>query len=240
MDKVQAINNIYSEFKLLFKERKIPELFEAMRLAQKDHFPHPLGHFAILYTSVPRESRPKLMLIGNNPSWFVDVKKNKRLSDEEKKIALERIQNLENGVPSFSSYTQKPKHRFAKRLETEYKRASLLNLLENTVGMNRFWVQTGSEPNALKDVTLENSISNIKKNKQLDKLIEFCNKGTKEIIKIIEPHFLIILGAPARELLTDWEAPKSISIQFANHPDRSSELSSVLREIKADLELIAD
>ena len=240
MDKVQAINNIYSEFKLLFKERKIPELFEAMRLAQKDHFPHPLGHFAILYTSVPRESRPKLMLIGNNPSWFVDVKKNKRLSDKEKKIALERIQNLENGVPSFSSYTQKPKHRFAKRLETEYKRASLLNLLENTVGMNRFWVQTGSEPNALKDVTLENSISNIKKNKQLDKLIEFCNKGTKEIIKIIEPHFLIILGAPARELLTDWEAPKSISIQFANHPDRSSELSSVLREIKADLELIAD
>ena len=240
MDKVQAINNIYSEFKLLFKERKIPELFEAMRLAQKEHFPHPLGHFAILYTSVPRESRPKLMLIGNNPSWFVDVKKNKRLSDEEKKIALERIQNLENGVPSFSSYTQKPKHRFAKRLETEYKRASLLNLLENTVGMNRFWVQTGSEPNALKDVTLENSISNIKKNKQLDKLIESGNKGTKEIIKIIEPHFLIILGAPARELLTDWEAPKSISIQFANHPDRSSELSSVLREIKADLELIAD
>ena len=240
MDKVQAINNIYSEFKLLFKERKIPELFEAMRLAQKEHFPHPLGHFAILYTSVPRESRPKLMLIGNNPSWFVDVKKNKRLSDEEKKIALERIQNLENGFPSFSSYTQKPKHRFAKRLETEYKRASLLNLLETTVGMNRFWVQTGSEPNALKDVTLENSISNIKKNKQLDKLIEFCNKGTKEIIKIIEPHFLIILGAPARELLTDWEAPKSISIQFANHPDRSSELSSVLREIKADLELIAD
>ena len=107
MDKVQAINNIYSEFKLLFKEEKFPELFEAMRMAQKEHFPHPLGHFAILYTSTPRESRPKLMLIGNNPSGFVDVKENKRLRDEEKKMALERIQNLENGVPSFVRLSKK-------------------------------------------------------------------------------------------------------------------------------------
>lgn len=240
MDKVQAINNIYSEFKLLFKEERFPELFEAIKLAQKDHFPHPLGHFAILYTPTPREARPKLMLIGNNPSWFVDVKKNKRLSYQEKKMALERVQSLENGVPSLSSYTQRPKHRFAKRLETEFKKASLINLLELTVGMNRFWVQTGSEPNALRDVILEDKISNSKKNKQLKKLIEFCNEGTKEIVEIIEPHFLIILGNPARKLLSDWKVPESISIRFAAHPDRSPELSRVLGEIKTDLELITN
>jgi len=238
MDKVQAINDIYSEFKRLFTKERCPELFEAMRLAQKEYFPHPLGRFAILYTPVHKESRPKIMLVGNNPSWLVDVKKNKRLSDEEKKMALERVQNLENGVPYFSSYTQKPKHRFAKRLEAEYRKASVLNLLEPTVGMNRFWVQTGSEPDALKKVTLKNkdSDSNIKKNNQLDGLIRFCTIKTKKIIKIIEPHFLIILGTPARESLGGWDAPKDVSIHFAKHPDRSSELSEVLSKIKPALE----
>ena len=238
MDKVQAINNIYREFKRIFTKESCPELFEAMSLAQKKHFTHPLGHFAILYTPIHKESRPKIMLVGNNPSWFVDVKKNKRLTNEEKKMALERVQNLENGIPSISSYTQNPKHRFAKRLTAEYKKASVFNLLESTVGMNRFWVQTGSEPDALKKVTLKNkdSDSNIKKNNQLDELIHFCTTRTKEIIEIIEPHFLIILGTPARESLGDWSAPKGVSIHFAKHPDRSSELSEVLSEIKSALE----
>ncbi len=236
MNKIESINSIYEEFKLLFNKKRCPELFEAMKTAEKDYFPHSLGHFAILYTPVPKESRPKLMLIGNNPSWFVDVNKNKTLENKEKKIALERVKSLENGVPSFSSYTQEPKHRFAKRLETEYKNASVFSLLEDTVGMNRFWIQTGSDPEALKKVVLENNVSNAKKNSQLEKLIEFCTEQTKKIIKIIEPHFLIILGTPARKCLDDWDAPKSISIKFSQHPDRSPELSEVLSNIKPNLD----
>jgi len=237
MNKIESINSIYKEFKLLFNKKRCPELFEAMKAAKQDYFPHSLGHFAILYTRVPKESRPKLMLVGNNPSWFVDVNKNKTLDDKEKNIALERVKSLESGVPSFSSYTQEPKHRFAKRLETEYKKAFVFRHLEHTVGMNRFWVQTGSKPDALKKAVLENSASNIKKDRQLDDLIEFCAENTKNIIKIIEPHFLIILGTPAREeWFGDWDAPKSISVKFAKHPDRDTELSEVLSNIKPSLD----
>jgi len=236
VNKIESINSIYEEFKLLFNKNRCPELFEAMNKAEKDHFPHSLGHFAILYTPVPKESRPKLMLVGNNPSWFVDVNKNKTLGNKEKKIALNRVKNLENGVPLSSSYTEEPKHRFAKRLETEYKSASVFSLLEDTVGMNRFWIQTGSDPEALKKVVLENSASNTKKNTQLGELIEFCTEQTKKIIKIIEPHFLIILGAPARNCLGDWSAPKGMSIKYAQHPDRSPELSQVLSNIKPALD----
>lgn len=239
MNKIKSINYIYKDFKLLFNKKKCPELFEAMGAAEQDYFPHSLGHFAILYTRVPREARPKLMLVGNNPSWFIDVNKNKTLNDKEKNIALERVKILERGVPSFSSYTQQPKHRFAKRLETEYKNASVFSLLENTVGMNRFWIQTGSKPDALKNVVLENSVSNARKNKQLDDLIEFCAEQTKNIIKIIDPHFLIILGTPARECLGNWHAPKSISVNFAKHPDRSTELSKVLLDIKPALDILS-
>lgn len=237
MDKVQKINAIYNEFKILFTQEKCPELFEAIKLAEEDYFPHSLGHFAILYTSVPKESRPKLMLVGNNPSWFINVKKNKYSTREEKKIALERVQSLESGVPSFSSYTAH-NHRFAKRLETEYKRASVSNLLESTVGMNRFWVQTGSKPDALKKVTLKNNHSNYKKNKQLDELVKFCEEGTRKIIEIIEPHFLIVLGTPAKKLLVGWDTPKNISIHSAEHPDRSHDLSEVLSRIKSDLDFL--
>ena len=177
--------------------------------------------------------------ITNDAIKLSHFNKNKTLNDKEKNIALERVKILESGVPSFSSYTQQPKHRFAKRLETEYKNASVFSLLENTIGMNRFWIQTGSKPDALKKVVLENSVSNARKNKQLDDLIEFCAEQTKNIIKIIDPHFLIILGTPARECLGNWHAPKSISVNFAKHPDRSSELSKVLLDIKPALDILS-
>lgn len=232
---MNEINLIYDEFKDLFNRKKCPELFRAIdivsSLPSNSHFPHALGNFAILYTPVPTAYQPKIMLLGNNPSWFVDVAANRPLSEERKEVAKQIVLDMEKGVPSKSSYVEH-EHRFAKRIRTIFSNLGSLDILPDVVGMNWFWVQTGSNPYELKKVRLEDWSSEQKKTEQLNYLINYCRRKTGEIINQIAPKYLFVLGADAQSEIHRMDINISeINIIPAKHPDRSADLQNQIGKI---------
>ncbi len=236
MDKrITEINSIYEEFRELFNRSNCPELFKAIEtvssLPSNSHFPHSLGNFAILYTPIPEYLRPEFMLLGNNPSWFVNVAANKHLSLKQKKEAQSIVEGMEKGVPSVSSYL-KHDHRFAKRIRTIFNNLGSINILPDVVGMNWFWIQTGSNPYELKNVHLDDPQSEQQKSEQLNLLIDYCRKKTGEIINQIRPKNLFVLGNDAQSEIRHMKIDQEIiNIIFAKHPDRSSDLQTKLQEI---------
>lgn len=230
---MNEINLIYNEFKDLFNREKCPELFRAIdkvsSSSSNSHFPHALGNFAILYT--PATYRPEFMLLGNNPSWFVDVAVNRPLSAEDKEKAQQIVLDMEKGVPSINSYLEH-NHRFAKRIRTIFKNLDLSDILPDVVGMNWFWVQTGSNPYELKKVHLCDLRSEQKKTEQLNYLINYCRRKTGEIINHIAPKNLFVLGADAQLEVNRMDINRRhIKIIHAINPGRSSDLEHQIRKI---------
>ena len=229
------INSIYEEFRKIFNHSHCPELFEAIDkvslLPTNAHFPHSLGNFAILYTPIPEHKLPALMILGNNPSWFVDVAANRPISSQRKSEAKRIVEEMEKGVPTVSSYL-KHDHRFAKRIRTIFSNLGAMHILPNVVGMNWFWVQTGSKPHELKKIRLDEPTSEQRKNEQLNRLIDHCREKTGEIINQVKPKNLFVLGKPAQSELRHMSINNEfINIIYADHPDRSSDLEAKLREI---------
>ena len=236
-ERVTKINLIYEEFRKIFNRSHCPELFEAIDkvslLPINSHFPHSLGNFAILYTPIPEHVRPAFMILGNNPSWFVDVAANRPISSQRKLEAKRIVEEMERGVPSVSSYL-KHDHRFAKRIRTIFNNLEAIDILPDVIGMNWFWIQTGSKPYELKKIRLDEPKSEQQKNEQLNLLIDYCRKKTGEIINQIKPKNLFVLGDDAQSELRKLEInQESINIVLAKHPDRSSDLQTKLKEFIA-------
>ena len=232
---VNDISSIYREFGQLFNRSNCPDLFKAIDrvslLPSNTHFPHPLGHFAILYTPIPYASRPEVMLLGNNPSWFVDVAANRNLSLKQKTEAERIVVEMGKGIPSVNSYVEH-EHRFAKRIRKIFADAGLTHMLPNVVGMNWFWVQTGSNPYELNDVRLDDPEADKRKTEQLNFLIDYCREKTGEIINMIEPKNLFVLGNDAQCELPQMNINEdNIRVICAKHPDRSADLQRHLESI---------
>ena len=83
--------------------------------------------------------------MGNNPSWFIDVAANRPLSLEQIQKAKRIVLEMEKGIPIESSYLAH-NHSFAKQVRTIFRNLGLMHILPDVVGMNWFWVQTGSKP----------------------------------------------------------------------------------------------
>ena len=138
---------------------------------------------------------------------------------------------MEKVVPSVSSYL-KHDHRFAKRIRTIFSNLGSINILPDVVGMNWFWIQTGSNPYELKNVHVDDPQSEQQKNEQLNLLIDYCRKKTGEIINQIRPKNLFVLGNDAQSEIRHMKIDQEIiNIIFAEHPDRSSDLQTNLQEI---------
>ena len=232
---MKKINSIYNEFRELFSRSSCPELFSLMDAVSSkptnSHFPHALGHFAILYTPIPDIVRPDFMLLGNNPSWFVDVAANRPLSPEQKQEAKRIVSEMERGIPIESSYLAH-NHRFAKRVRTIFGNLGLMHILPNVVGMNWFWVQTGSKPYELNNNYLVDPEAEQKKREQLFSLINYCREKTGEIINHIEPKNLFVLGDDAQSELHDMKINQTrVNIIPTKHIDRSSDLQHKLEKI---------
>lgn len=232
--RMSKITAIYQEFRQLFNGSTCPELFEAIasfsKMPTNEHFPHPLGHFAILYTPIPAMTRPEIMLLANNPSWFVDVAVNRHPSEKQKKEAHRIVVEMERGVPSKSSYIEH-QHRFAKRIRKIFSDAGLASMLPNVIGMNWFWVQTGSDPYEL-NVQLDDPKSDLRKRDQLNLLVDYCRKKTSDIVNEIEPRNLFVLGRDAQHELPRMAINEErINIIRAKHPDRTHDLQHKLEKI---------
>ena len=235
MSKIVEINSIYTHFREIFTRENLPNLFAAIDRVcenpENKHFPHKLGYFAILYTPVPENDRPSIMLLANNPSWFIFVRKNRLPNPVEKKLAENIVKEMGNGVPLESSYCVHD-HKFAKRIRNVFEEAGLSDSLPNVVGMNWFWLQTGSNPDELKKVCLGDDRKNRNKIEELKIISDYCKKGTEKIINLIRPHSLFILGNYAREGFSKMEIDTSINANFAKHPDRSNDLAEKLIKLK--------
>ena len=186
----EALQKVYQKFWDEWTEKNYPELFKAMKMMRREHpekYPHELGHFAILYTPIP-DGEIDYMVIGNNPSWFhKDAKKKPEKAEE----ALEVIKGLEQAPPEKNLY-----------LEGSFQFGSLLkkvfedhpDVSENIVGLNRFWVQTGTNYSGFK-----NDLKNKAAAKEFKKIEEFCRVLTREIVSILQPKTVFLMGKPAQE-----------------------------------------
>jgi hypothetical protein len=237
VSKIDEINKIYSNFRKQFNRENCPDLFAAIDKVYEDldhkHFPHKLGHFAILYTPIPKQDRPKIMLLGNNPSWFVFIRKNKVPSSFEKELAENIVREMGNGIPLRSSYCDHD-HKFARRIRNIFNNAGLIETLPHVVGMNWFWVQTGSNPYELRDVCLGDVNANRKKNEQLGDIMNHCRMGTEKIINLLSPQSLFVLGDDAKKEVRKMQIDENIITRYVAHPDRRNDLEQKLIELKND------
>jgi hypothetical protein len=179
------IQKYYGDFKRDFNKKNFPGVFQLIEEhnSKKNKSYHDLGNFAILYT--PVRYKPKIMMIGNNPSWF-----DKDNPENGYKIVRELMK-----APAKECSYLVHNHVYARRLQDAFSRVGRMDLLANCVGMNRLWLQTGPENaswnRACKTISLE-----LRQN-----LYEYCQTRTKEIINLIKPKVVLLVGAKAQGLL---------------------------------------
>jgi len=215
----KKIQKYYAMFKEIYTEKHYLEWFEFYKNYNKkfgnegySDDEHELGHYAILQNPIPR--KPKIVLVGKNNSWFDE-------GNMEKSLKI--VKSLKHGIPT-ENYLTKETSRYSKQLCEIFKEPLLRKLFEeNTVGMNRIWLQTGPSP------------ENIKKMKQYDQepplgerfldtsLIQRCHNWTEEIIRDINPEVVILFGRDSDsncswKLFNGKEDGESFVIKHCNHP----------------------
>lgn len=218
--KVNFIHNIYSDFRDEWTEKNYPNLFENMRKIVKDaphNYPHQLGHYAIFYTPVPKLD-VRYMIIGNNPSWF----HRKAKKDKTHALsALSVVQGLEYSPPPKNLYTD-GEYTFSDHLKTIFRDCP--GVLSSAVGLNRFWIQTGSGFGEFKK-----EINYPEIQKEFKKIQKYCEERTVQIVKELNPEVLFLFGKPAQDTF----AERRINSEIINvrHPSNGG-LSSAIKTIQ--------
>ena len=147
---------------------------------------HTLGRFVILYTPIETLS-PSLMIIANNPSWF---------DRDDRQTAINNVEKLVGGIPSVNSYIRHD-HNMAMILRSIFRDLGRIDLLEQCVGLNRFWIQTGSGIGKL--------LSN-ERREEGRRIRDRCERGTRRIIELLHPRAVALLGNEAQKAI--WPGPK--------------------------------
>ena len=185
----EAIDNIYQKFwdEWTNNYRQLREAMEMMRCENPEEYPHKLGHFAILYTPIP-DGEIDYMVIGNSPSWFhKDAKK----YPEKAEDALKIIKGLEKAPPKTNLYLE-GSFQFGSLLEKVFEDPP--DVLENIVGLNRFWVQTGTNYSGFKKDLKKDAAA-----EEFKKIEEFCRVLTREIVSILQPKTVFLMGDHAQK-----------------------------------------
>lgn len=210
-----VVADIYKEFHNTHTPDRYPALFNRYRQLERDgHTKHELGHFAILYTTL--RMNPKVMIVGNNPSWF---------DQYDPSRALDIVKEMERGIPTVNSYLDH-KHAFARQMQAGFSQVGRDDLLESCVGMNRLWVQTGSA-GVPKMVTRE-------ERSQWREIKNWCEAGTREMVRLIKPELVLLVGVPAQNTLNRHFRKENSEIHFAEvrHPSHggAQEFASQLKD----------
>ena len=198
----EEINEYYSKFREIYTKENYPEWFKfkdehnekfgelgyrckcrfcpGSRINQKS-VEHELGHYAILQTPLYKDI--KIVIVGNNNSWFDDKCGEK---------ALDIAKSLKEKVPNRNFLTEGGSE-YSRTLVKKFKEANAEALLRNnTVGLNRTWLQTGGS---------SQKITKMKERKiEIPSLVDLCHEWTEDIVRIINPQLLLLLGEPAKTL----------------------------------------
>tara|TARA_B100000686_G_scaffold249401_1_gene259410 strand:- start:443 stop:1171 length:729 start_codon:yes stop_codon:yes gene_type:complete len=213
-DKITEIQNIYDKFHQEFYSQKFIAIRDALKRIslknrnQRDFF-HDLGKFVIFY-SLPTVN-PKVVIIGNNPSWF---------HESNSTLAKENLDDVAEKIPTINSYKVHG-HKFGNDLNNIFDSIGREYWTDEIVGLNRFWIQTGGK--GTKELKKE-----CNKNGKLDvykDIKNLCEKYTKDLVEILNPKLIILLGKPAQNIYkpninkSSYKPNDSeVSFIFALHP----------------------
>ena len=224
-----ALNNeveaIYSDFKRDFTATHFPAVFEwlntfntAVVSAKRKHLgqaAHPLLLSPHPIFQTPVHKNPSLMLVGNNNSWF----------DKKSPVqAQKNLNQLVTGIPRVNSYmthyTDFGIH--MKKIfgpdKHGFRGLGRLDLLADSVGVNRLWIQIGTEDKpigfkkGMKSASLERSPI------LGESFKDYCESRTRKLIQVIEPQVLVLLGTPAHGLYNKQEEPQGTQVVYSDHP----------------------
>ena len=118
-------------------------------------------------------------MVGKSNAWFVDGNMEK---------SLEVVKDLEQHIPSKDHYDLG--NNFANRLNAQIRRVGQVNkkaenlFKNNRVGLNRIWMQTGSNTAEAKQ-----SIEAMESS-----LINYCHISTEKIIRVLDPCLVFLFG----------------------------------------------
>tara|TARA_B100000902_G_C27288533_1_gene905792 strand:+ start:85 stop:822 length:738 start_codon:yes stop_codon:yes gene_type:complete len=201
----EKIENIYSEFKNELRKKEYIDLLNGIKNDKKRNDPHKKGAGVILYT--PAIYNADLMLIANNPSWF-QSKKMSPLSFNAN--ALKNLSDVENKIPTINSYISH-NHEMSIKLRS-YFVSKNRHYLENCVGLNRFWIQTGS----ISGIKVNGKNASREVGSPLRNLEDFCESKTIEIVKILKPKVLWLMGIPAQKTFKNI-LPSDLGVKKIEH-----------------------
>ena len=212
----KKIQQYYTDFNKDFNKKNFPAVYEKIdehNAKEKRGKEHDLGSFAILYT--PVRYKPDIMLIGNNPSWF---------DKKDSKKGYKIVKELMESPPQDNSYMVH-NHVFADSMQRIFGHVGRTDLLETCVGMNRLWLQTGST------YTSWNTACNKRSLTFGQSLTDYCETKTKEIIELIEPKVVLLIGKKAWNLFQSDTKPSNI--KYVDYPYSKGNIS-----LQEDLEKI--
>ena len=217
MEKRLQIQNIYDKFSNHFYSDEfylVRLALEKISNSNEKYFPHELGKYIIFY-SIPTFD-PDLVIIANNPSWF---------DRYDNKLAKQNLEDVAGKLPTVNSYKDH-NHKFGNEIVKVFEAIGRKNWIDEVVGLNRFWIQTGGKgTEELKKTIKELEIENMPlKPPMLFKKIEnICHEYTKDLIRILNPKILILLGKPAQNVFPILQYPRldknnNTFIIEADHP----------------------
>ena len=196
----QRLEEYYSKFKSIYNEKNYPDWFSFVESHNHDngygdqgykinHKDHELGHYAIFQTPIPElmdsPQKTKIIIVGKNNSWFIPDAK--RVSE-----SLQIVKDLEERIPSRNFYTERESD-FAVDICSIFEDLGAYDLLKNnTVGMNRVWLQTGPKSEYIKKMKRQSK--GVRFAIEGTSLVDICHKWTEEIIKLLNPDVLLLLG----------------------------------------------
>ena len=213
-DKTTEIQNIYDKFHQEFYSQEFMAIRDALKrisLRGKNNSKHlhDLGKFVIFY-SLPTVN-PKVVVIGDNPSWF--HKSNSILAEEN-------LDDVAEKIPTINSY-KKHGHAFGNQLNDIFNAIGREHWIDEVVGLNRFWIQTGGGGTS----ELKSECKNNGKLAVYENIKNLCERYTKDLVKVLNPKLIILLGKKAQNIYkpiynNSFYNSKRRSFIFGIHPAR--------------------
>ena len=239
-DLEEKINDYYLKFKIIYNKSNYPEWFKFYKDHNKKNYGergfredggakkagHNLGHYSILYTPKKNLKKPLIVIVGTNSSWFCQT------GDNKMERSLKRVKELELGISETKNSYIDDGNKFGLALYSKdpYKPKVFNNLnstdlfINNTVGMNRLWLQSGStsakvKSAAIKKFSRESKITNKEDRLVRDSIEYYCTVWTREIIiDLIKPKLVLLMGEYAHGLLSEKNRSRDITIKHCLHP----------------------
>lgn len=224
-----SVEQIYLEYSRDFNELNFPTVFawlkEFNQLLNKKGLAygkaaHPLALSPHPIFQTPVTNNPKLMIVGNNNSWF---------HTDKRALAQQNRDELSGKLPTVNSYMD---HQTSFGLSLRkifgpakggFRGLGRLGILRECVGINRLWIQIGP---GNKPEGLARGMDSVSKDRSPTLGVSFsdyCESRTRKLINLISPELLVLVGEPARRLYSLNEEPQGMKVVYVRHPARGGE-----------------